>query len=178
LHEPNALEWVAVLGLLGVTVAAVALTGFYQRWMFWSYSNRQRLRDQHPMPAVVSALFALFVLIEVFAAMTSVLAQSGWVEVSGFTSTNGRASESESSRASHSGSDIYPAMELFYVWQLLDAVPLLDLPRSLNWREPSHAVTDHVGGVFTVAFKVLVVLPVVALGVQVWSWIRREDSQP
>lgn len=56
----------------------------------------------------------------------------------------------------------------YFVWELLNAIPYLELPRTLSW-ELGFEFTDHVTPVLLLAYKILIIGPVIALGVTVWK---------
>jgi hypothetical protein len=50
--------------------------------------------------------------------------------------------------------------DLHYVWHFLDAIPLLKIPQTLNWRDPL-TLESHAAGAGLLAYQLLIVLPVV-----------------
>jgi hypothetical protein len=54
--------------------------------------------------------------------------------------------------------------EAYYVWHLLDSVPLLDIPGALGWREPASALRDH-GNVILLVLELVAIGPVAQLAV-------------
>lgn len=177
LAAPTASEWVGVVAMFILAIIAVVITGFYRRWMFWSPPQ-----DESLVAMVVGAIVAVFVLVQVFAALTAVAAQSGWLTVSGFDYERG---DTGSSGSGGTGSwlglgdpDVYQAMERQYLWHVLDAVPSLDVPETVNWDKPRHELTGYAGGVVALVFKLLVVVPAIALGVQLWERARPDKDAP
>ena len=68
----------------------------------------------------------------------------------------------------------------YYAWHLLDAIPLLDVPKTLNWKAPT-SLTDHFGGAILLFFKLVVIIPIVrfVLGlVKIWQKPTEETSRP
>jgi hypothetical protein len=62
-----------------------------------------------------------------------------------------------------------------YAWHFLNSVPSLKIPETLLWNEPL-AYKDHLSGALLLAFKIVVVAPVIA---SFAVWIRlRKGSKP
>jgi hypothetical protein len=51
---------------------------------------------------------------------------------------------------------------VYYVWSLLDGIPVLEVPQTLNW-EPAITFTDHMSGALLRAYKLFVIVPIVSL---------------
>jgi hypothetical protein len=64
-----------------------------------------------------------------------------------------------------------------YLWHFLDAVPLLEVPATLSWERPL-VYDDARVGLLVLAFKVVVIVPVLAAFTGYWAWrrARREDA--
>jgi hypothetical protein len=73
---------------------------------------------------------------------------------------------------SHSIADGFAAAERFYLWNLFDAIPSLNVTDSLHWRI-GLTYTDSRSGALLLAYKVMVILPIVygfiALFRQAWE---------
>ena len=65
------------------------------------------------------------------------------------------------------GASTWPTFT-YFVWNLLNAIPYLELPRTLSW-ELGFEFTDHVTPVLLLAYKILIIGPLIALGVTVWE---------
>ena len=65
--------------------------------------------------------------------------------------------------------DLAPVVNL-YTWHFLDSIPGLDVPQTLRWDEP-YRYADRLPGVVLLAFKLLVIVPVIG-SFAVWSSIR------
>jgi hypothetical protein len=68
----------------------------------------------------------------------------------------------------------------YFVWNFLDAIPYLEIPRTLSW-ELGFEFTDHVTPVLLLAYKILILGPVIALGVTVSAdaallWKKRRQK--
>jgi hypothetical protein len=60
------------------------------------------------------------------------------------------------------GPAFYGFVEEIYLWHFTDAVPVVEATETLRW-DLEHDVADHLGGALVLAFKILVILPFVAL---------------
>jgi len=60
----------------------------------------------------------------------------------------------------------------FYIWHLIDAVPLLEITQTLRW-SPSMSYQDSGVGALLLAFKIIFIVPVFALVVQ---YVRTPDD--
>jgi hypothetical protein len=49
-----------------------------------------------------------------------------------------------------------------YLWHLADSIPVLKVPETLHWK-PAHRITDHTNGALTLAAKVLIYVPLLAI---------------
>jgi hypothetical protein len=99
--------------------------------------------------AFLTSAAAVLVGVEAFAAATTALADSGtglW------------------------------RVERFYLWQLVDSVPLLDIPRRLEWTEPP-VLTNLVGRLLLLGFKLIVIPPLVRVGVALYGFVESHRSQ-
>jgi hypothetical protein len=59
----------------------------------------------------------------------------------------------------------------FYGWNLLNAMPALKVPQTLNWAQPTK-LTDYLGGSILLIFKIVVIFPLFALAIaliRVWT---------
>jgi len=64
------------------------------------------------------------------------------------------------------GSPTLWRVEELYVWHLADAVPFLGIPQSLRWEQPT-GFDDHVSGSLVLAFKLVVILPLLRVALVV-----------
>ena len=71
--------------------------------------------------------------------------------------------------------------EISYFWHFLDAVPLVDIPSTLQWEEPA-GFRDHTSGVLLLLFKLAVIIPAIGLGFECYRALeeerRRADQRP
>jgi hypothetical protein len=63
----------------------------------------------------------------------------------------------------------------YYIWSFLDAVPMLELPRTLGWELPFR-YTDPVNRVLLLVYKIVLIGPVIETGMRVWQDVRRLRS--
>ena len=63
------------------------------------------------------------------------------------------------------GREVVDAAYSYYLWNLADAVPLVDAPKTLNWKL-EHPFTDSVHGSLALTYTVLVVFPLVYVATQ------------
>ena len=58
-------------------------------------------------------------------------------------------------------------MENHYAREFWNSVPELEIPRTIYWKEPFQ-VTNTGGGLILIAYKLLVIIPVLAAIAEVW----------
>jgi len=63
---------------------------------------------------------------------------------------------------------------LFYIWHILDSIPLLKIPQTILWSVP-HEYHDSLSGLILLIFKVIIVFPVIKAYL-VWRKVRSEDE--
>jgi hypothetical protein len=145
-------------GASAVAISVIAVTGFWRRWIFW-----RRWRDEPVFSATLSNLVALAALTELFAVITV-----GAISYGGIGS------------ADRVGLRL-GIVEQYYAWNLADALPVFELPKTLNWARPL-TLADHRAGLLLLSYKLLVILPIAgffahALGrARAGGRERREDS--
>jgi len=176
-YPPKPRQWLLVSLMVVITVVITVATGFFRRWLFWRPAT-----NEPSLLAVLNTVLALFVLIEMFVAVTALLASTGTLSVSGFQFipiSPDSAPGSGFSRGSYwgpAGSQIYLSIEALYLWHLLDVIPALDIPETLNWT-PAHSLIDHVGGGLVLVFKVLVALPVITLAKNLFTKSEQNNDR-
>jgi hypothetical protein len=174
-------DWVAILMATLVGLAAVGVLQFLigvavgsgpvARWavllpvfaiatmlisaLVWTYLEARRQPDDvRPyIVALVVATITAGVAIEAFAALHLLLWRHGTVSAPGATPGLWR-------------------VERLYVWQLVNAVPLLSVPNTLGWSRP-RIFTDHLSGVFLLTFKLVVLVPLVQLMVSGFRFAQK-----
>jgi len=185
LAPPTLLEWEFVSAIAVVTALTVVFTNFYKRWMFW-----RKPPKEHALTSIIATLVALYVIVEMFAAVTSVTAQKHMIPMTGpFGRTYGQPAPQHPEGPAEKGHifedsavllpgdlDVYQTNELFFGWTLLDAVPGLQLPNTLDIKKPdSHPAGWH-GGLIVLTFKILVILPILTFARSLYE--RRDRNTP
>lgn len=64
----------------------------------------------------------------------------------------------------------------FYLWHFLDAVPLLEVNKTLHWMEPLTYQSGWIGFALLV-FKLLVILPVIAAFAWYWQQVNSKSDE-
>ena len=64
----------------------------------------------------------------------------------------------------------------YYVWNFLNAIPVLEIPKTLGW-ELRFRFIDHVNPVLLLLYKVALIGPMIAAGTLVWQDVRRLRSR-
>ncbi|HEY7077227.1 MAG TPA: hypothetical protein VH418_17745 [Solirubrobacteraceae bacterium] len=143
-------NWFPVLMAAVTTVGAMLVSEFWRLWVFW--------KPEHPMSGGFAGLVLTGLAIVMMTAM--------FAAASGFLYAHGALSKAKLPDA--------PFMKLQedYFWHFFDAVPALKVPQTLNWAEPVK-FTDPVSGMLLLAYKVLVILPVVGY----IAWLVKEHRQ-
>jgi len=132
-------------------------TRLWERWAFW---KPDRVGSGRAL--VVSAILVLVLLTEVFTAVTVVLLTQDAISARGGSLTD---------------ANVYWRTELLFLWQFVDSIPAIDATTTLNWKPPYHL--DGVsGGSLLLAFKVLVLLPIVGLIVDFIRHPRADAHDP
>jgi hypothetical protein len=139
--EGELAAWAAVAISLAVAVPIVIYTGFWKQWTFGRYPVRVR-----GGALLGNTLLSLAVLSSLFAQLLAALVVSDAVEVK---------PPVPDARA------IDTALAACW-WHLLDTIPALDGPSTLNWEELSHRFTDQWGGAVLLAYRAAVVIPVIS----------------
>jgi hypothetical protein len=103
---------------------------------------------------------ALLLAVGLFSAWTTLLYQQGWLGLHRVVP------------------HVFFRMEAYYLWHLLDAIPALQVPKTLHWSE--HPVIDTTrSGVLLLAFKLVVVIPLLgAIIAMLVSWLRYGNTAP
>ena len=145
-HEYDAHRVLYPVMMAGVTAFALwwvmRQSGVWERWAFW---KPERVASGRAL--VVSAILVLALLTEVFTAATVLLVTQDAITARGSDITD---------------ANIYWRTELLYLWQFVDSVPAIDATTTLNWKPP-YDLNGISGGSLLLAFKVLVLLPIVGL---------------
>jgi hypothetical protein len=139
------------LEILALIVLAAA-TGVGVWWAFGTerIQNRRRLGRAAPLGA---ALATLGFAVGTFSAATTLLYDYGHLDLSG--SRLERIADDPDSADS-----IIGISADFYLWHLLDSVPLLDIADTIRWNKP-YEYSDSLSGWLLLAFKGFVILPLI-----------------
>jgi len=68
------------------------------------------------------------------------------------------------------------AIERMYLWQLVDSVPLLDIPGRLEWMEPP-ALPGIDGRLLVLGFKLVVIPPLVRVAVALYTLVENRSNE-
>jgi hypothetical protein len=138
-HAP--FNWIAV-------VTGALLAGWCIGLLLWTYwgIHLEPGKERPYQIALVSALVSILVCTEAFAGLTTLLWQGGHLP---------------------STSDVEPDLwrsERHYLWHLANAVPLLDIPVTLGWKDPKIFASPWSGSLLLL-FKALVIVPLAQVAV-------------
>lgn len=116
----------------------------------------QKLQKIGSLTPIVYAFNLLMIAVTFFSSVTFALKQRGVI-----TLTHANPAD-----ISHS------VITDFYLWHFLDAVPFLDVTKTLRWEEPLTYSSAWIGFALLI-FKIMVILPVIAAFA--WYW-KKVDS--
>jgi hypothetical protein len=63
---------------------------------------------------------------------------------------------------------------VFYIWNVLDAIPLLKIPVTMQWLAP-HQYTDVFSGIILLVFKIIVIFPFIKAFIM-WRQNRKKKE--
>jgi hypothetical protein len=153
--------WLDLFGMCLIAASVIAYTRFWRQWLPW----RQRERTSIPV-IIVETFVALMMLVVLFSGLESLLIAKGYIET-----------------REEVGGHPTPKLEAFHAWQFLDAVPGLKITETVNWERPKYAASSqtatsqYVSGALLLVFKLLVILPVLAAGKDIWDEHKRSQSR-
>jgi len=185
LSSPTFRELVAVSFIVVLAAVTVQRTHFYERWMFW-----RKPCKEHALASIAGTLAALYVMVEMFTAVTSVAAQTRMIPMTGpFGRTYDQPAQQYPQALAEKGRifedsyvllpgalDVYQTNERFFGWTLLDAVPGLQLPNTLDIKKPDSYPAGWHGGLIVLTFKVLVILPILTFARSLYERRERNTS--
>jgi hypothetical protein len=153
--------WPVAAVLIGFAGYVLGHLGFWKEVLTGGFETRTAAwrgwkRFMIAAALLTLALRALFVLMGAFAVLTSGLQAQGLV-------VEKPPSEDHGYVLSALG---------FYAWHLLDAIPVVEVPQTLNWNVTTR-LTDHLGGALLLVFKLLVILPLVAVTLNLITTLRK-----
>jgi hypothetical protein len=135
------LEIATVVVLAGATAAGIWISFTGGRIETWLEEGGRILALAFPLCVVAFA-------VATFAGATALLFKHGALEL--------RGSKLDEETIFGSAAD-------FYLWHLLDAVPFVDIPGTLRWEARfTYSDDDSVTGALLLAFKVMVLLPLIS----------------
>jgi len=139
---------VFVLSLAGVALLIVA----YVQFTLYGYKAPQVFR------VLFLALLTMLLALEAFAGTTMLL----W----------GRGVLSSTAPLTPA----LPTAERYYIWQVTNIVPVLDIPRTLGWNS-SVRFTDNWSGALLLTFKLFLLLPLIGLFTASYQFIRLNQAR-
>jgi hypothetical protein len=142
--------WVGFVLLFG-TAAIVARTGFWKRWLFW-----KKLPQESCWTTVAATFIAVALLTEVFVVAAAMFFAFGIFDL-----------PTEVERSA-----VVSRLEANFAWNLLDAIPFLDIPKTVHWKL-SYTFDDLGTGAFFMLYKILVILPLLGLVAQLLEARRK-----
>jgi hypothetical protein len=144
---PSFFELLVAAVMFALTGFFVLMTGFAERWTPWKPPTGNLLFFRGFETAL-----ALLALTEGFTAAMLLLSQVGAISIT--------PPIAGPQAATARPPDQWGAAESILIWNLLDMLPSVKAPQTLNWTLAYH-VTDSLGGSVLLAYKVLVVIPVI-----------------
>lgn len=148
------IQWVLLAVLMVYSAWAVRSGGFWRQWLPWLRPGRTWISP------VLDAYRSLFVLTASFAGLTTILAAQGVLGTDPPFADDG---------------SVWPALA-YYVWHFLDAIPVLEIPATLNWSLGTD-YTGYTSGVLLLVYKLLVIVPVVRAILEVVQRTKERASQ-
>jgi hypothetical protein len=132
-----ALETAVVVVLMAVTVGGL--------WWAFAYGGIASTRRFGRLDATLRASILACFAITSFTSLTALLYEHDAVHTS-VTPANGQ--------------DIFDVSLEFYAWQLMNTLPLVDVPGNLDWAKPFE-FTDQLGGLLVILFTGFVIFPLI-----------------
>jgi hypothetical protein len=140
--------WTDFLPLEIAAVAFLAVLTAAGVWFSFSGGRVQHYLEEGRVAALIWPLAVVGLAVGTFAGATGVLYEEGALELRG-------------ERVTESG--IVSAAGDFYLWHIVDAVPLLDITETLRWEAP-YEYGDTVSGALLLGFEGFVLLPLISAG--------------
>jgi hypothetical protein len=145
---------------LAVGPFVLYLSGF---WRWWNVFNPPK--QQRRLAVAVAIFGGLTVLTVVVAVATAAVGVQGLLKEAG---PNAR-------EASDLGDDLtVGSLSAYYVWHVLEAIPGVDIPKTVNWDAP-YKFKDSWSGGLLLFYKLLVILPIAAIIKELFS--AKEDAE-
>lgn len=118
--------WLPLLVYVSMSASIVVITGYWRVWTFW-------LAPAKPAPSWVLLLDSIAVVAMLTLVTATVLA---WLLTGGHVDIKGSVPDG----------DAFNTAQAACIWNLLDAIPSLKVPETINWKELTHPFTDHLSG--------------------------------
>jgi hypothetical protein len=152
-----------VVNLVGVApglvlaAGALALLG----WVYWRVRLNAAQRGPYLL-ALLAGVITVGVCVEAFAGLTALLLRRGAVAAQMPTAAS------------------LWSLEQYYLWQLVDALPLLGITQTLGWAAPV-SFTDQLSGSLTLLFRLLLLVPLVRVALSGYqlaqsAWLAHAES--
>jgi hypothetical protein len=148
---------VEIAGL--IALAVITAVGVW--WAFGTEHVHTRLRLGRAEP-LAATLLVLGFAVGTFAGMTTLLHEHGQLEL------HGRRVTGEST--------ILGVAADFYMWHILDSVPILDIPQTIRWEKP-YEYSDSLSGWLLLAFKGFVILPLIQVVRLIFAGLPKSYEQ-
>jgi hypothetical protein len=153
-------QWTFETHVLALEIAVVTvLMAATLAWLYWAFAHGGVVSRLHlgRLEPTIRALTVTIFAVATFSALTALLYLERGLQIRG----GPIAPDSVVDKAS-----------AFYVWHLVDTVPLLDVTSSLHWK-PGFEFEDRVGGLLLLVFKGFVILPLIQVARLIFAG-RRE----
>jgi hypothetical protein len=138
-------QWTGLLPVEAAATAVLAAATLAAAWWAFAGERVHRWLESGRGAALLPPIGTLGLAIGSFASLTELLYDRGALALHG---------------DAISADTITDRAFVFYLWHLLDAVPLVEIPKTLHWTVP-YTYTDGVSGPVLLAFKGFVILPLV-----------------
>jgi hypothetical protein len=148
--------WLAVGVFAFLALSVVVYFDYWRYWLIWT-----PLQTRRASVLALELLAVLGILTTFTGFLLAALYLEGWVHLRGSVDT----------------SDAFKAGDAACVWHFLDSVPALRIPETINW-DLTHPFTDKLSGFILFGYKVLAVLPVIALATELIGRKRGTRTRP
>jgi hypothetical protein len=154
LHRlPLALQWTMVGLVFASTLGLASL--FIWAWMRPLWLELNGYDPTRPWTSIRPLAITSYV---------AGMATMGFAIVSAFLYLQGVASTSPERVLARPYVDTF----WYYAWSLMDAIPALELPRTLGWEQPLFRFTDPLNRVLLLVYKLALIGPVIAILKLLW----------
>lgn len=147
--------------MCGIAYLELRYGGFIKRW-----APGYKTSEKSLAVVALGLLRSLISLTAAFVAVTAILLSYDLL------ATSAVAADGKQTPVAIADGDIVRTVCRHYVWHLLDAVPSLKVPDTLNWKLRVK-LTDTWSGAILLMFKVLVLVPVVRGAIELFDLMKR-----